>query len=97
MTGITPGLRLYSEASATEIIVVKAAAVDVWCAGARMLRAATGATDASEGEIRIELGKRYTDDESGLLVLCTKPGSGPLMADGRELSLLQTKALPSSD
>jgi hypothetical protein len=43
------------------------------------------------------LGKRYADVESGLTVLCSKPGAGSLSLDGRPLVLQEAKKLPASD
>jgi hypothetical protein len=43
------------------------------------------------------LGKRYLDAESGLAVLCSKPGAGSLSLDGRPLVLQEAKKLPASD
>jgi hypothetical protein len=45
----------------------------------------------------ILLGKRYADESSGLEVLCTKPGPGPLTVDGRPLEVKGPKPLPASD
>jgi hypothetical protein len=97
MSTFTPGQRLYSAASTAEVIVVKAATVDLNCAGESMLAARPEAASAAGTEAPVLVGKRYTDEESGLLVLCTKGGAGPLMADGRVMNELQTQALPSSD
>lgn len=97
MTSIATGKRFYSAASTVELIVVKGAEVLLACAGEPMLEArAEQGSGAAQGE-QIAIGKRYTDEESGLLVLCTKAGPGPLTADGRELHLLAAKPLPSSD
>lgn len=43
------------------------------------------------------LGKRYTDEESGLELLCTKAGPGTLTCAGRVMPLKDAKPLPSSD
>jgi hypothetical protein len=43
------------------------------------------------------LGKRYTDPDEAIEVLCTKPGIGALCADGQPLAVKATKALPASD
>jgi hypothetical protein len=94
---ITPGQRWYSAASTAEIIVVKAASVELACAGEPMVAARPESTPPSGADAPVQIGKRYTDEESGLLVLCTKGGAGPLTADGRILGELQTQALPSSD
>lgn len=97
MTDIRVGTRYYSAASTVEIIIVRAAAVDLQCAGVPMAAAATGASDAAVATEALQLGKRYEDTESGLLVMCTKGGSGPVTADGRALQLVAAKPLPSSD
>ena len=44
-----------------------------------------------------QLGKRYVDEPTGLEVLCVKPGSATLAADGRDLTLKSAKPLPASD
>ena len=49
---------------------------------------------ASEGTL---LGKRYVDDGDTMEVLCTKPGTGSLGADGASLQLKEAKPLPASD
>lgn len=98
MSTITPGQRLYSAASTAEIIVVKAASVELACAGEPMVTARPETTPPTAGsDAPVQVGKRYTDEQSGLLVLCTKGGAGPLTADGNILGELQTQALPSSD
>jgi hypothetical protein len=43
------------------------------------------------------LGKRYVDDGDTMEVLCTKPGTGSLGADGASLQLKEAKPLPASD
>jgi hypothetical protein len=45
----------------------------------------------------VELGKRYTDDEELVEILCTKAGTGPLTLGSRALSLKAPKPLPASD
>jgi hypothetical protein len=97
MSTATPGKRLYGTTSTAEIIVVKGAEVSLVCAGAPMTDTKPDTPATPSGDQAIALGKRYTDPESGLVVLCTKPGAGPLIADGRELELQATKPLPSSD
>jgi hypothetical protein len=92
------GLKLRSQTCTTEVIVVRAATdpVDLTCCGAPMTTDEVGEVPTGSGD-EILLGKRYTDEETGLEVLCTKPGFGPLAADGRALLLKGTKPLPSSD
>ncbi|KLL95143.1 hypothetical protein NJ76_29595 [Rhodococcus sp. IITR03] len=43
------------------------------------------------------LGKRYTDAEGTVELLCTTPGTGALAVDGVPLSLKTAKPLPASD
>ena len=45
----------------------------------------------------VALGKRYKDEQSGIEVLCIKPGNCNLNVDGRTLEELQPKVLPSAD
>ncbi|TDG01468.1 hypothetical protein E1809_01900 [Arthrobacter terricola] len=94
---MTPGQRLYSASSTAEVIVVKAASVELACAGEPMLATRPESAPAGGSDTPVLLGKRYSDEASGLLVLCTKGGAGPLAADGRTMNELQTQALPSSD
>lgn len=92
-----PGSRLVSAVSMTEVIVVRGAEVVLECGGVPMLEGATGAAEVADLPGETMLGKRYTDATSGLLVLCTKPGSGQLSVEERELVELAAKQLPSSD
>ncbi len=55
------------------------------------------ATPAASGDGGTLLGKRYVDEQTGLEVLCTKPGTGSLAADGRPLTIKAPKPLPASD
>jgi hypothetical protein len=43
------------------------------------------------------VGKRYSDETSGLEVLCAKAGPGAVAADQRDLTIKGAKPLPSSD
>jgi len=51
-------------------------------------------TAAAQGTL---LGKRYTNESGELELLCVKPGSGSLAADGVALVVKGAKPLPSSD
>jgi len=98
---IKAGQRLACPTGATEIVVVRppSSEVELTCAGAAVVDPGTDRTDtsvASEDDM-VLVGKRYTDEESGLEVLCSKPGPGPLAADGRLLTIKGAKPLPSSD
>jgi hypothetical protein len=95
-----PGLKLRSTACSTEIVVVRPASEDVelCCCGSAM----TDADVPSDANVApspdgVLLGKRYTDEATGIEVLCTKPGPGPLTVDGRELTVKGPKPLPASD
>jgi len=102
MAKLKPGSRWTSSVCDTEVIVVKGPPdeVELTCGGVTMVAAgeepAAGALEdsASEGTL---LGKRYVDDGDTMEVLCTKPGTGSLGADGAPLQLKEAKPLPASD
>ncbi|MCZ4314804.1 hypothetical protein O4H66_15450 [Comamonadaceae bacterium G21597-S1] len=101
---IKPGSRWGSATCTTEIVVVRPPSTEaaLECGGTAMhsppdaARQAQSAPDAASAGGTL-LGKRYTDDASGLEVLCTKPGAGSLSVSGRPMSVKAAKALPSSD
>jgi len=98
--GLQVGTRLRAQNSACEVIVVKGAdgPAVLLCAGAEMLpTAADPAIQLIAEGPAVQLGKRYTDEETGVEVLCTKAGVGPLALNDRELALKAAKALPASD
>ena len=73
--------------------------MEVTCGGAALVGAGDerpGGGHADDGEGAL-VGKRYTDEDSGLEVLCAKPGPGGLAADGRAMPVKGAKPLPSSD
>lgn len=96
------GLALYSTVDSTSVIVVRAPDDDVTvtCGGAEMTTekpaadAGGGAAPSQDGTL---LGKRYTDEELGLELLCTKGGAGALAVNGSPLEIKQAKPLPASD
>ena len=94
-----PGLKLRGTTCATEVVVVRPATgdVDIACCGEPVTAAETDIPDAAATPDGILLGKRYADEATGLEVLCTKPGPGPLTVDGRELQVKGPKPLPASD
>jgi len=102
MAQLKPGSRWTSSVCDTEVIVVKGPPdeVELTCGGVTMVAAgeepAAGALEdsASEGTL---LGKRYVNDGDTMEVLCTKPGTGSLGADGASLQLKEAKPLPASD
>lgn len=98
------GSRCYSQTCATQVIVVRAPAVevDLTCGGQPMLDidpARQGSSPEPAEGLRSGslLGKRYRDAAGTLEVLVVKPGDGTLAADGSPLEVQQAKALPSSD
>jgi len=98
---LKPGMKLAAPGTTTEVVVVRppSAALTVTCAGADMVDLAGGApegTAPAAGE-DVLIGKRYLDEDSGLELLCSKAGAGPLAADGREMSVKGAQPLPSSD
>ena len=97
---LKPGQRLHSTVCQTDVVVVKGATgVELTCGGSPMATtreqpSGTAVAGQDEGSL---LGKRYEDAETGLEVLCVKPGTGSVAVDGRVLLLKAAKALPSSD
>lgn len=96
------GSRLQSSVCDTQIMVVKAPAddLDMTCGGVAMVavgdepvagEAAEGLTDGSA------MGKRYTNEDGSLEVLCTKPGAGSIGIGDTALQLKDAKPLPASD
>lgn len=103
MSSLKAGTRLKSATCETEVMVVRAAPVEVIlaCGGVEMqpLGAARSpdaapAAGLAGGTI---VGKRYVDDADRFELLCTKAGKGTLTIDGVPLTVKQAKALPSSD
>lgn len=97
-TKISAGVKLSSTACSVQVVVVRppAGPVELTCGGLP-LTVEGEPRPAAGGQDGVQLGKRYTDEESGLEVLCVKPGAGPLAVDGRVLTLKAAKPLPSSD
>ena len=99
---LKPGLRLSSQVCDGEIVVIKGSGEHALaCGGAPTVPVGDPAAhqggaagDLSGGTL---LGKRYTDDEGTVEILCTKPGVGTLTFDGQVLTLKETKPLPASD
>ncbi len=93
------GSRLLSSVCDTEVMVIKAADIELACGGAPMVDArASDVGDVAPGfDSGTALGKRYVHEASGLQVLCVKPGVGSLSVEGEVLPELAAKKLPSSD
>lgn len=100
---IKAGTRLRSAVCDTEVIVVKAPGgdVDLRCGGHAMVTLDAerpGGLSAEPGfDKGTALGKRYTDDEGTLEVLCTKAGPSSLSLGDAPLGIKEAKPLPSSD
>ena len=99
---IKAGSRLACPECSVELVVVRppSSPLVLTCGGIEVVDAAAdrpggGHSDTSgEGTL---VGKRYADEDSGIEVLCAKPGPGALAADGREVPIKGAKPLPSSD
>jgi hypothetical protein len=99
---LKPGLRLSSRVCETEFVVIKGTGDHALeCGGAPAVPVGDPAShqggisdDLSGGTL---LGKRYTDADGAVEVLCTKPGTGTLTFDGQVLTLKESKPLPASD
>jgi len=97
---LKPGKQLRSAASTAELIVIRVPAGDV------QLRIDDGPLGPDEeslsaspdgSEHAIQLGKRYTAEELGVELLCTRPGSGSLTCNGQAMTVKGAKPLPASD
>lgn len=97
MTQWNAGTRIFSDASSVEAIIVTGADVDLACGGSSVLTERPDAVRSTADGADLAVGKRYEDAESGLVVMVTRAGAGPLTADGRELAQRAAAALPSSD
>lgn len=103
MAIVKPGDRLRSTTSATEVVVVKAPAtdVDIRCGGQPMVPVAEAADTVGEPVVPFDeptlVGKRYSGEELGLELLCTKGGPGSLSVGDEPLTLAGAKPLPASD
>jgi hypothetical protein len=96
------GLTLYSTVDSTAVIVVRATDADVTitCGGEEMTAEKPAGDSGASGPPSADgtlLGKRYTNEEVGLELLCTKGGPGALAVNGSPLQIKQAKPLPASD
>ena len=100
MAGLAAGKRLKSTVCNTEIMVIAAPGdVDLTCGGAPMSADGAGNGGAVEPDFAegTTLGKRYTNGEGNLEVLCVKAGEGSLAVAGEALKLKDAKKLPKTD
>jgi hypothetical protein len=97
------GQRLHSAVCDAQLVVVKAPGtpIDLRCGGSPVLddgESPEGSPTLDDpGGEGVLLGKRYSDEDLGLELLCTKAGQGSLTVDGRPLLVQGAKPLPSSD
>jgi len=99
---LTAGSRFKSVVCDTEVVVIRPpdSPKSLGCGGSDMvpLDSTIDKTDVDPDlSTGTQLGKRYTDESSGIEVLCTKGGSGTLTLNGEPLALKGAKPLPSSD
>lgn len=97
-----PGTRLACPQCTVEVVVVRppSTALVLTCEGVELVDSVAerpgGGHEAPSGDGTL-VGKRYSDETSGLEVLCAKAGPGSLAADGRAVTIKGAKPLPSSD
>ncbi len=99
---IKAGSRLACPECSVELVVVRppSSAVVLTCGGVEVVDAAADRPGGGHADVSGDgtlVGKRYADEDSGIEVLCAKPGPGVLAADGREVPIKGAKPLPSSD
>ena len=103
MTKLKVGAKLSSAVSDVQVMVIRSSLADgdLRCGGAAMLAqgesAPAGATlDPGQAE-GVATGKRYTDADGQIELLCVKGGEGAITLDGEALGPRLAKKLPSSD
>ena len=100
---LKPGTRWASQVCNTEVVVVRTSTepVSLECGGHPMAPVA----DDRTSDLTLDpafaggslIGKRFAAPDSGLELLVTKAGEGPLAVDGISIPLKEAKPLPSSD
>ncbi len=96
------GARLRSATDTCEVVVVRAPAepVDLRCGGHPLVPMDADVTPQSPEagfDQGTQLGKRYSDEELGIELLCTKAGEGSLSVGDTILVVKGAKPLPASD
>lgn len=100
---VKTGMRLRSAVCGTQVVVVRATAgeLELCCGGVPMLpidAAVADGTSARPGYAEpTALGKRYTDPEERIEVLCTAAGESALSLGSVKLAVKAPKPLPASD
>ncbi len=98
------GIRLRSQVDSTEVILTRVGAteVDLRCGGHELISISEVAAEIREATAEPAqqsplIGKRYSDEPSGLELLCVKSGQHRLTADGRPMPQNAPRPLPASD
>ena len=96
------GARLRSAIDACEVVVVRRPPTRSTCAAAAIPSWRPTPSPRPESidagfEGGTQLGKRYSDDELGLELLCTKAGEGAISVGDTVLAVKGAKPLPASD
>jgi hypothetical protein len=98
---LKPGSRWKGVGGAEFVVVRPPKQVESLQSGGHPVQAAEAVDAALQPEADLSdvlaVGKRYSDDASGLELLVSKAGKGTLTVDGRVMGLKETKALPASD
>jgi hypothetical protein len=100
---LKPGSRWKSAVCDTEVVVVRPPKepASLECGGQPMIPHAAakpaGLSPAEALATGSQAGKRYTDEATGMEILCTKGGAGALSIDGRPIEIKEAKKLPASD
>ena len=100
---VKSGTRLRSAVCDTQVVVVRPPDYDVEisCGGEPMVL--FDSPEVPKGPVRAGhqggsvLGKRYSDEKSGVELLVTSTGAGSLAVAGAPLEVKRAKPLPSSD
>lgn len=102
---ISVGQRLRCARCGTAVIIVKASNDTPYCCGAPMERLTAGATvehpvGHAGRELNVmanKLGKRYTCQVCGGVVIVTNAGDGALECCGQAMVLMEARVIPTSD
>ncbi len=100
---LKPGSRWKSAVCSAEMVVVRPpkSAGELQCGGHPVVAIADSVPEglalSADHSGGVLIGKRYTDEESGIEVLGSKAGQGSLAMDGRVMALKEAKPLPASD
>lgn len=99
---LNPGLRLKSAVSEAEVVLVRAPEGDVDLrSGGVPVRSVEDAGEliapVEHADVALQVGKRYSNTQGDLEVLCTRPGHGGLTLQGELLAVRAAKPLPASD